>query len=156
MLARTAAFLVTHLLILLTLGATAWVAGQVALRRMPPARGERLALPMVVGLAVLGPLLLLLGFLGLLSRGPLLLLLMVVHLAGLGAWKEIVGETRAWLGDRRRWWMTLGLSVASAPFFLLALYPPTAFDETLYHLPFAEAFVRTGGVPFLPELRYPV
>lgn len=157
MLARTDAFLVTHLLILLALAATAWVVGRVALRRMPPARGERLALPMVVGLAVLGPLLLLLGFLGLLSRGPLLLLLAVVHLAGLGAWREIVGETRDWLGDRRgRWWTALRLSVASAPFFLLALYPPTAFDETLYHLPFAAAFVRTGGVPFLPELRYPV
>jgi hypothetical protein len=159
MLARSAAFLVTHLLILLALAASAWVAGRVALRRMPLTRGERLALPVVAGLALLGPLLLLLGFLELLSRGPLLLLLAAVHLAGLGAWKEIVGEARAWLGDgwgRRGWWITLGLAVASAPFFVLALYPPTAFDETLYHLPFAEAFVRTGGVPFLPELRYPV
>jgi hypothetical protein len=156
MLARTAAFLLTHLLILLALASTAWLAGRLALRRMPLAREERLALPMVVGLAVLGPLALLLGFLGLLSRGPLLLLLVAVHLAGLGAWKEMVGETRAWLGDRRRRRITLGLAVASAPFFVLALYPPTAFDETLYHLPFAEAFVRTGGVPFLPDLRYPV
>lgn len=159
MLARAAVFLVTHLLILLALAATAWVAGRVASRRMPLARGERLALPMVTGLAVLGFLGLLLGFLGLLSRGPLLLLLAAVHLAGLGAWKEAVGEARIWLGDRRGrrgWWLTLGLAVASAPFFLLALYPPTAFDETLYHLPFAEAFVRTGRLPFLPDLRYPV
>jgi hypothetical protein len=159
MLARSAAFLVTHLLILLALAATAWVAGRLALRRMPPARGERLALPVVVGLALLGLLTLFLGFLGLLSRGPLLLLLAAIHLAGLGAWKEAVGEVRDWLLDprgRQGWWIAVGVAVASAPFFLLALYPPTAFDETLYHLPFAEAFVRTGGVPFLPELRYPV
>jgi hypothetical protein len=156
MLARTAAFLLAHLLILLALASTAWVAGRLALRRMPLVRGERLALPLVAGLAVLGPLALLLGFLGLLSRGPLLLLLAAVHLAGLEAWKEAVGEIRIWLGDPRGWWTALGLAVASAPFFVLALYPPTAFDETLYHLPFAEAFARTGGVPFLPELRYPV
>jgi 4-amino-4-deoxy-L-arabinose transferase-like glycosyltransferase len=40
--------------------------------------------------------------------------------------------------------------------FLLALYPPLGFDETLYHLPFARAFAASGGVPFLPALRFPV
>lgn len=48
------------------------------------------------------------------------------------------------------------LALALAPAFVLALYPPTAFDETLYHLPYARAFARTGSIPFLPELRYPI
>ncbi|HEY3567189.1 MAG TPA: phospholipid carrier-dependent glycosyltransferase [Thermoanaerobaculia bacterium] len=45
---------------------------------------------------------------------------------------------------------------ALAPLILLALYPPTAFDATLYHLPFARAFVETGGVPYLLDRRVPV
>jgi hypothetical protein len=47
-------------------------------------------------------------------------------------------------------------ALAIAPLVLLALYPPTAFDATLYHLPFARAFVESGGVPYLPERRVPV
>lgn len=38
----------------------------------------------------------------------------------------------------------------------LACYPPSAFDETLYHLPYARAFAATGALPFLPALRFPV
>ena len=79
-----------------------------------------------------------------------------IHLAGLGAWQEELGRIWALLADRRRRAAAVGLIAVSAPFFLLALYPPTAFDETLYHLPFAREFVRTGGVPFLPDLRFPV
>ena len=153
----TASFLGTHLFILLILGATAWVAGRVVLSRFPLADGaERLAVPLALGLAVLGLLLLGMGLLGLLARGPLLALLAVIHLAGLGAWREAARRVWPLLASARWRAATVGLIAASAPFFFLALYPPTAFDETLYHLPFAREFVRTGGVPFLPDLRYPV
>jgi 4-amino-4-deoxy-L-arabinose transferase-like glycosyltransferase len=47
-------------------------------------------------------------------------------------------------------------ALALAPFLLLALYPPTAFDATLYHLPFARAFVESGGVPYVLDRRVPV
>ncbi len=42
------------------------------------------------------------------------------------------------------------------PLVALALYPPTGFDTTMYHLPFAKAFVATGGLPYLPDLRFPI
>ena len=152
-----AAFGGNHLLVLLALGATAWVAGRVVLRRFPLEAGaERLAVPMVLGLAVLGMLVFALGLLGLLARGPLLALLIGVHLVGLRAWREIARGGRAVLADPRLRAAAVGLIAASAPFFLLALYPPTAFDETMYHLPYAQAFADTGGVPFLPDLRFPV
>lgn len=153
----TAAFLGTHLLILLALGTTAWVVGRVALARCPLADGaERLAVPLALGLAVLGLLLFGMGLLGLLARGPLLELLLVLHLAGLGAWREAARRVWPLLANARWRAAAVGLIAAAAPFFFLALYPPTAFDETLYHLPYAREFVRTGGVPFLPDLRYPV
>jgi 4-amino-4-deoxy-L-arabinose transferase-like glycosyltransferase len=47
-------------------------------------------------------------------------------------------------------------AAALLPLALLTLYPPTAFDATLYHLPFARGFVASGGVPFLADLRFPV
>ncbi len=48
------------------------------------------------------------------------------------------------------------LAFALAPALLLALYPPTAFDATLYHLPFAKAFATRHRTVFLPALRFPV
>lgn len=47
-------------------------------------------------------------------------------------------------------------SLAFAPLIVLALYPALAFDETLYHLPFVQAFAREGALRFHPELRFPV
>lgn len=53
--------------------------------------------------------------------------------------------------SRPRWpWLAL------VPVAVLALYPAIAFDETLYHLPFVQAFARDGAIRFLPELRFPV
>ncbi|MBV8516163.1 MAG: phospholipid carrier-dependent glycosyltransferase [Acidobacteria bacterium] len=40
--------------------------------------------------------------------------------------------------------------------FPLALFPPLAFDETLYHLPFVRALARSGTLAFQPELRFPL
>ncbi|MEP7010196.1 MAG: hypothetical protein ABJC13_07730 [Acidobacteriota bacterium] len=48
------------------------------------------------------------------------------------------------------------LLVVLLPLVALALYPPTGFDTTMYHLPFARAFVATGGLPFLADLRFPI
>jgi hypothetical protein len=45
--------------------------------------------------------------------------------------------------------------VAAIPLFLLALYPPVAFDETLYHLPFVQAMARSGAIRFGADMRFP-
>lgn len=50
----------------------------------------------------------------------------------------------------------IAVALLIVPPFLLTLYPPLGFDQTMYHLPFARAFAATGGVPFLPALRFPV
>ena len=38
----------------------------------------------------------------------------------------------------------------------LALFPPLAFDETLYHLPFIRALATSGHLQFLTDMRWPV
>ena len=40
------------------------------------------------------------------------------------------------------------------PYFLLPLYPPTAFDATMYHLPFAKAYAQNHSLVFLPFIRF--
>lgn len=44
----------------------------------------------------------------------------------------------------------------AAPLMLLALHPPIAFDETLYHLPFVRALADSGQLRFLGDMRFPV
>ena len=52
--------------------------------------------------------------------------------------------------------MAAASALGIAPLLVLALYPPLAFDETLYHLPFVRALARDGALRFLPDLRFPV
>jgi 4-amino-4-deoxy-L-arabinose transferase-like glycosyltransferase len=150
-------FLGSHLLALAVLAATAYVAGRLVLRRWIETEGlERFAVSSAFGLVLLAHLGFALGSFGLLSRGPVTAGLAAVHLLGFPVWREMLGEMR-W--SRRLLLPGLGLvpaALAVIPLFILALYPPAGFDETMYHLPFARAFVRTGSMPFLPGLRNPV
>lgn len=153
--ASAAAFFAFHLLALLSLTATVSVAGRLVTRSLddPGDAWERFGVSAALGLALFGQLGFCLGLVGMLTRGPLLAVVAGVHLAGLGVWREIGSGVRG-LGRRKA--VTLGLLAAVMPLVVLAFYPPTAFDETMYHLPFARAFAASGGVPFLPDLRMPV
>ena len=154
-------FYAKHLAAWLGLVATAYVAGRLVLRGLRlelDGAGERAALALAVGLAALAQALLLLGLAGRLTLAAVVALAAAVHALGLGIWRESMTQAvRLWREHRRRALLWVGLAaLAAAPFFLAALYPPTAFDETLYHLPYAGAFARAGSLPFLPDLRYPV
>ncbi len=137
----------SHLLALLLLAAAAYVAGRHVLRRWIETDSlERFAVASALGLMLLAHLVFALGALGFLSRWPLIVALALIALLGLRGWREIVQGRK----------LLAGVVLGIAPVFVLALYPPTGFDETMYHLPYARAFVRTGSLPFLPELRNPV
>lgn len=156
---RLAAFLASHVLILAVLTATAWVAGRLAIRRWIETEGlERFAVATALGLAILAHAAFALGALGLLRRVPLVLLIVAVHLLGLPVWRDALRESWGWWRRAHSQILLagLGLAAALAPLLVLALFPPTGFDETLYHLPYARAFARAGSLPFLPELRNPV
>ncbi|HEX6864510.1 MAG TPA: phospholipid carrier-dependent glycosyltransferase [Thermoanaerobaculia bacterium] len=146
----TAIFLGLHLLALALLAATAYVAGRLVLRGLEGLEG--IAVSTALGLTLLAHLMLALGALGLLTRTALIVLIVAIHLLGVGTG---LAPAREGLNPSPTS-LKVGLLLAAAPLFLLALYPPTAFDETLYHLPYARAFASTGGIPFLPELRYPI
>ncbi len=168
-------FFALHLGLLAVFVAGAWAAGRIACslagfdrRREPAAAVHRRAplaapaLAPIVGLALLAWAGNVLGLFGLLTRAALLALLGVVWIAA-----GFLRLTRARRGGdpgdaETRTPLVAAAAVAALatlvglPLLALALYPPTAFDETLYHLPFARAFADSGGLPFLPELRFPV
>jgi 4-amino-4-deoxy-L-arabinose transferase-like glycosyltransferase len=55
----------------------------------------------------------------------------------------------------RRWAFALIALAVVAPMALLALYPPTGFDETMYHLPLVRD-LGERGLAFHADLRFPV
>jgi hypothetical protein len=150
-------------------------------RRPRAAAVETAAVATSLGLVVVAQAGLVLGLAGLLKPGPILLALAAIHLASLPGWRRLLrglgslarglggcaggaGEGAGGAGEggarrprRRRLLLGLGCgAVASLPVALLSLYPPTAFDATLYHLPYARAFAASGALPFLPDLRAPI
>ena len=137
--------------------ATAWAAGRLALRALPASEGRPPGLAVGTGLVLCSQLAFWLALLGWLRPASLLAAAAAIHLAGLGEWRRLSRRLRASTpGQRTPPWPLLvlgGVIVGSC--LLLALYPPTGFDETLYHLPMARAFATSGGLPFLPDLRYP-
>lgn len=149
------AFAAVHLGSLAVIGASAWVFGETLLGRFGPGgRGPgRRALATALGLGLLAEAMFAAGVLGLFDRGTVLALLAAAHLICWRTWRDALGEARRFRPHPSR--IALGLALA-APFAVLALYPPTGWDATTYHLPYVETFVDTGRLAFAPGLRYPV
>ncbi len=163
-------FLAAHLASFAAIGASAWIFGEAILRRLAISRGgSRWALAATLGWGLIAQSMFFLGVLDLLQRAIVLGLLAVGHLVCLSTWRSALSSRPAgrrliaclgtWRSAGRGWpsphW-SLITGCLTAPFFVLALYPPTGFDATVYHLPYARAFVAAGGLEFLPDLRFPV
>ena len=147
--------------VLITLAATCAALGRLlTLGATFGDRWEQITMAECVGLAAGAHILFVLGLTGLLDRRVILVLFgTVLSLEVLAAARWASSSHRHLVPDRRMLSMLPSIVLGSAffvPVLLLACYPPIAFDETLYHLPFARAFVKNGGLLFLPQLRVPV
>jgi hypothetical protein len=110
-------------------------------------REESIGLRLALGLAAIGQIFVLLGIAGLLR--PWVIVTVAIALT-------IGGVTRSSFPQRSiRWPWLAAIAAAIMPFLLLALFPPIAFDETLYHLPFVQHLARSGTIEFLGNLRFP-
>jgi hypothetical protein len=128
--------------VLLALLAIAAGAGTLAAGGLQP-----LALRCALGLALWAEASFLLAAVGWLRPGPLIIMA-IIALAG-GAFRARPAISIS------KWW-TLAIVAIGVPAFLLALHPPLAFDETLYHLPFVRSLALQGGLRFLSAVRFPV
>ena len=133
-------FLIEHAAVLLLLLVVAAAAGTLVI-------GSRtsLALRAALGMAVAGQTFVLLATIGALRPWTL---------CAFGA-ISIVGGAARMEKAAFRWKLVAIAAVATIPLFLLALYPPVAFDEPLYHLPFVQAMARSGALRFWADLRFP-
>ncbi|MEO8505941.1 MAG: glycosyltransferase family 39 protein [Acidobacteriota bacterium] len=152
-------FLLQHVLSLLGIAAVALAVGLPITRRLGCAGLlERATWGVTLGLLLFAQALFLLGALGLLRTGWIVVALLVAGLFGGRELWALAGEaSTAVANGGRRSWLGCGIGLAlAAPFALSALYPPHAWDETLYHLVFARAFAESGSMPFIAHLRVPV
>lgn len=120
---------------------------------------ESVALRCATGLAAWGHALFALAIVGLLRPEPILLLALICAVAiALPLERRAPRPPSALPADEgaRRSNLPLLAAVLFAAMFVIALRPPLAFDETLYHLPYIDALVSTGRLGFLPDARFPV
>jgi 4-amino-4-deoxy-L-arabinose transferase-like glycosyltransferase len=110
-----------------------------------------LALRWTIRLAVFGQLLVVLGILGVL-RPWVLIAIAAIALILFHAEARRRGENQ----NPLRVSAPPRETVLLIPLALLALYPPIAFDETLYHLPFVREIARSGAINFVANLRFPI
>lgn len=104
-----------------------------------------LALRSTLGLAVAGQAFVVLGTLGALRPWTIGACVAIALIAGAARLQRSVV----------RWRSIAVATLVTLPLFVLALYPPLAFDETLYHLPFVRAMADSGAIRFEPDLRFP-
>ena len=140
----------------LVVGWSAWVFGHAALARLGLKEARTPALTITLGLGLIAQTLFVVGFVGFFEPAVLLLLLLGAHVMCRRSWHQIFDRhlrlaLRAF-GGRRFGLVTLVLT----PILWLALYPPTGWDETAYHLPYVRAFMEAGGLVFAEHLRYPI
>jgi hypothetical protein len=164
--------LLAGLFCILALAVPALLLGRAVLGRYQFDGGaEMVALSTALGLGLLSHLLLLLGLLRLLQTGAVISLLAVVT-AGSIAWLRRIGvhllggsmprdESGSGGGSPRRrptfaFLLAAVVGAALAPYVLIPLYPPTAFDATMFHLAAAKEFAQQGAVVAVPNLRFPV
>lgn len=139
--------------------AAAWGAGRAALRALAGGRLEGgsfeggAALGTTLGIALLAQGAQVLALVGLLNAAGIVGLLGAALLLGR---REFAGPGVARAVRDTSGPGKLLLVVGALPLLLLALYPPTGFDETAYHLPFVRGIAENGGLVVQLDLLFPV
>jgi len=136
--------------------AAAFAAGApVADRLAPRAGAERFALAVACGLGAWGTALFWLGLAGGLRRAVVFALaaFAVGSLAVGLRRRSALGRAVEGGGSRLAF---AAVALALVPAFVGTLYPPTSFDVTAYHLPFARAFVAAGRLVATPDLVFEI
>ncbi|MCB1009361.1 MAG: glycosyltransferase family 39 protein [Acidobacteria bacterium] len=125
--------------------------GRALLLGRPDPRGTAPALAFALGLGAAGSLLLVAAGFGGLRRELVLATVAAGSIAFVAiARRGSLAPPRAWTGA------FLFCLAALIPAWVWGLYPPTAFDATVYHLPFAKAFAEAHRLVVVPDLIYPI
>ncbi|MGH9442880.1 MAG: ArnT family glycosyltransferase [Thermoanaerobaculia bacterium] len=154
-----ALFFARHAIVLVVLAGTCYVLGRSLLHGVGCGSiGEEFGLCAGLGLGVAATSLFGIGLLGLLTAPVVLGALGTIHAACFPVWRETfrraVRAQPPLLRREVRPWIPVAFACLLVA--VLSCYPPTGFDATLYHLPFARAFANAHRVVTLPARRFPV
>ena len=118
---------------------------------------EKTAFSISLGLGVVACVIFVLGLLHLLYKQIVIFSLVSITILCLLNGKAVRRDLFGLLATLRTHKLRLILGVLCVfflPYFLLPLYPPTAFDATMYHLPSAIAYAQNHSLVFLPLVRF--
>src|SRR6185436_18354427 len=141
-----------HAFAVLALAVLCYGTGRAVIDRLPcSSAGIRAVVAAGLGFGLFGQALFAAGSVGALTRPVVFALLFVMAIASVRYLREL------WLLVRRTpIGVFLVLFAGSALTFLRALYPPTGWDATAYHLPYARLFAEEGSLVYAGFLRFPV
>jgi len=155
-------FFIGHYAFLIGVGILSYGIGRRLTQRVHfDSAAEQIAFCTTLGLGFLSYLILLIGTLGLLYCWLVLAVMGVIFLLCASAWIELYrGVSSAYKeGVWVRWkpiiFVLLTILIIF-PVLFLPLYPPTAFDSTMYHLANAKIYAQKHEILLTPYLRYPV
>ncbi len=152
-----ALFFARHAAVFAVLGATCFIFGRRLLRTFHfENAGEEIAVCAGLGLGTAATVLFGIGLAGYLTAPVVVGGILLIHTACLATWRDTVRRVRARAAESRDLWPWVPVAVACVLVAVLSCYPPTGFDATLYHLPYARAFARTHRIVALPERRFPL
>jgi hypothetical protein len=138
-------FLAGHAAALIVLASTCYATGMLAVRRASFRSAlEQFCAASTIGFGIAGTVLFLIGLARILYAPVVIAYVVIVHVFAFPRLK-----LRITAGG-------LLLAAVLALCFLYTLYPPTEWDATMYHLPFAKTFAKEHAVVFVDTLRFPV
>lgn len=156
---RILPFALLHYGALGALALLAYVVGRALTRRLDyHSAWEKFAFCTGLGLGALSFLMFALGLVRILYLPVVLAALAGICALCTPVWREMFrGVVRLRPPGAWKSWVA-GVAVAAVvlPFLVLPLYPPTAFDSTMYHLPFAIDYVENHRIAPVVHLRFPV
>ena len=153
----TVKFVAGHFGFITALGLVSYVIGYRITRRINYGSFlEEVSLSTSLGLGAIAFLIFLLGLCGLLYRSAVLATIAISVAASYQVIPELVRKVRFKLGQHRHHGLVgVVLLVWSLPLLKMPLFPPTAFDSTMYFLASAKIFARNHGLVLTPYLRLP-
>lgn len=155
-------FVIRHYAFLISIGILSYGIGRVLLKKINfDGKAEQFSFCTTLGLSILAYFILFIGTIGVLHHWLVLSVMAVIFLLCWHIWIELFQMVLSGLSQRSKGkWIFVVFFVMFIlfilPILLMPLYPPTAWDSTMYHLAYAKIYTHKHAISLTPYLRFPV
>lgn len=106
---------------------------------------EEISISTSMGLGVIACLVFFSGIIGFLYSSAVLTAIVILQLVCYQSWIDLYSRIK-FQKPKKTLIGALLLTIIFAPSFLFSLFPPTAFDSIMYHLPFAKIYIQNHQI----------